>query len=58
MIQNQGDDLAYRQGTPVSVYLPSQALRILRSTPDQPVDVLEGEMTMPELDAAIAKAAG
>jgi spermidine/putrescine transport system ATP-binding protein len=42
LIQNQGDDLTYRQGTPVSVYLPSQALRILRSTPDQPVDVLEG----------------
>ncbi len=42
LIQNQGDDLTYRQGTPVSAYLPSQALRILRSTPDQPVDMLEG----------------
>ena len=43
LIQNQGDDVIYRQGTPVIVYLPSQALRILRSTPDHTVDVLEGD---------------
>jgi spermidine/putrescine transport system ATP-binding protein len=42
LIQNQGDDLAYRQGMPVSVHLPPRALRILRSGPDIPTD-LEAE---------------
>jgi hypothetical protein len=29
LIQNQGDDAPYRQGTPVSVVLPADALRVL-----------------------------
>ncbi len=42
LIQNQGEDLAYRQGTPLSVHLPPRALRILRSSPDESVDPSDG----------------
>ena len=29
MVPNQGGELSYEQGTPVSVFLPSEALRVL-----------------------------
>jgi hypothetical protein len=32
LLQNEGDDLPFEQGTPVTVALPPDALRILAST--------------------------
>jgi hypothetical protein len=29
LVQNQGDPVGYEQGTPVSVHLPEDALRVL-----------------------------
>jgi spermidine/putrescine transport system ATP-binding protein len=38
LIQNTGDELAYRQGDPVRVYLPAEALRVLTDTGTAPID--------------------
>ena len=36
MVPNQGGELPYEQGTPVSVFLPADALRILAAPPEIP----------------------
>jgi spermidine/putrescine transport system ATP-binding protein len=46
LVQNTGDELAYKQGDPVRVELPAEALRVLTDTGTAPID-----------EAAIAKAA-
>ncbi len=38
LVQNTGDELHYRQGDPVKVCLPAQALRVLTDTGTAPVD--------------------
>jgi spermidine/putrescine transport system ATP-binding protein len=45
-IQNQGEGLPYEQGTPVSVYLPVEALRVLidRSSFGESITAAEGEV--------------
>jgi spermidine/putrescine transport system ATP-binding protein len=48
LVQNQGDDLNFRQGMPVSVHLPARALRILRSGSELPVDPeADGQEALP-----------
>ena len=51
LVTNQGENLAYEQGSPVTVELPSEALRALRGsegdTADAPDKTGEGEATMP-----------
>src|SRR5206468_9543787 len=36
MIPNRGDDVTYEQGTPVTVFLPPDALRVLRTDKEVP----------------------
>lgn len=38
LVQNTGDELHYKQGDPVKVHLPAQALRVLTDTGTAPVD--------------------
>jgi spermidine/putrescine transport system ATP-binding protein len=38
LVQNTGDELAYRQGDPVRVHMPAEALRVLTDTGTAPVD--------------------
>ncbi len=38
LVQNTGDELAYRQGDPVKVYMPSEALRVLTDTGTAPLE--------------------
>jgi len=38
MVQNTGDELAHRQGDPVRVHLPAEALRVLTDTGTAPPD--------------------
>jgi spermidine/putrescine transport system ATP-binding protein len=38
LVQNTGDELHYKQGDPVKVHLPSEALRVLTDTGVAPVD--------------------
>ena len=38
LVQNTGDELAYRQGDPVQVYMPAEALRVLTDTGTAPID--------------------
>ncbi len=47
MIPNRGEALAYRQGTPVSVFLPPDALRVLRVTAQPPSEEEEDEAEAP-----------
>src|SRR5690348_11876081 len=47
LVQNTGDELAYRQGDPVKVYMPAEALRVLTDTGTAP---LEDD---PRADAAV-----
>jgi hypothetical protein len=37
-VQNTGDELAYKQGDPVRVELPAEALRVLTDTGTAPID--------------------
>jgi spermidine/putrescine transport system ATP-binding protein len=38
LVQNSGDELAYRQGDPVKAYLPAEALRVLTDTGTAPLE--------------------
>ena len=38
VVQNTGEDLEYRQGDPVRVYMPANALRVLTDTGTAPID--------------------
>jgi spermidine/putrescine transport system ATP-binding protein len=38
LVQNTGDELAYKQGDPVRVYMPAEALRVLTDTGTAPID--------------------
>jgi spermidine/putrescine transport system ATP-binding protein len=38
LIQNTGDELAYRQGDPVKAYMPAEALRVLTDTGTAPLE--------------------
>jgi spermidine/putrescine transport system ATP-binding protein len=38
LVQNTGDELAYRQGDPVKTYLPADALRVLTDTGTAPLE--------------------
>ena len=38
LVQNTGDELAYRQGDPVKAYLPAEALRVLTDTGTAPLE--------------------
>ena len=38
LVQNTGDELAYKQGDPVRVHLPADALRVLTDTGTAPID--------------------
>ena len=38
LIQNAGEDIPYRQGDAVKVYMPADALRVLTDTGTAPVD--------------------
>jgi spermidine/putrescine transport system ATP-binding protein len=38
LVQNTGDELAYRQGDPVKVYMPAEALRVLTDTGTAPLE--------------------
>ena len=38
LVQNTGDELAYKQGDPVRVHLPAEALRVLTDTGTAPID--------------------
>jgi spermidine/putrescine transport system ATP-binding protein len=38
LVQNTGDETAYRQGDPVQAYLPADALRVLRDTGTAPLE--------------------
>jgi spermidine/putrescine transport system ATP-binding protein len=38
LVQNTGDELAYKQGDPVRVELPAEALRVLTDTGTAPID--------------------
>ena len=38
LVQNTGEELTYKQGDPVRVYLPSEALRVLTDTGTAPID--------------------
>jgi spermidine/putrescine transport system ATP-binding protein len=38
LVQNTGDDLAYRQGDPVKAYMPAEALRVLTDTGTAPLE--------------------
>jgi spermidine/putrescine transport system ATP-binding protein len=38
LVQNTGDELAYRQGDPVKAYLPPEALRVLTDTGTAPLE--------------------
>ena len=38
LVQNTGDELAYRQGDPVRAYMPAEALRVLTDTGTAPLE--------------------
>jgi spermidine/putrescine transport system ATP-binding protein len=38
LVQNTGDELAYRQGDPVQAYMPAEALRVLTDTGTAPLE--------------------
>jgi spermidine/putrescine transport system ATP-binding protein len=38
LVQNTGDELAYRQGDPVKAYMPAEALRVLTDTGTAPLE--------------------
>ena len=38
LIQNAGEEIPYRQGDAVKVYMPAEALRVLTDTGTAPVD--------------------
>ena len=38
LVQNTGQELTYKQGDPVRVYMPSEALRVLTDTGTAPID--------------------
>jgi spermidine/putrescine transport system ATP-binding protein len=38
LVQNTGDELAYRQGDPVKAYMPPEALRVLTDTGTAPLE--------------------
>jgi spermidine/putrescine transport system ATP-binding protein len=38
LVQNTGEQLAYRQGDPVKAYLPAEALRVLTDTGTAPLE--------------------
>jgi spermidine/putrescine transport system ATP-binding protein len=38
LVQNTGEELTYKQGDPVRVYMPSEALRVLTDTGTAPID--------------------
>jgi spermidine/putrescine transport system ATP-binding protein len=38
LVQNTGEDLAYRQGDPVKAYMPAEALRVLTDTGTAPLE--------------------
>jgi spermidine/putrescine transport system ATP-binding protein len=38
LVQNTGDELTYRQGDPVKVYMPAEALRVLTDTGTAPLE--------------------
>jgi ABC-type Fe3+/spermidine/putrescine transport system ATPase subunit len=38
LVQNTGDELAYRQGDPVQAYMPPEALRVLADTGTAPLE--------------------
>ena len=38
LVQNTGEELTYKQGDPVRVYMPSEALRVLTDTGVAPID--------------------
>jgi len=37
-VQNTGQELSYKQGDPVRVYMPADALRVLTDTGTAPID--------------------
>ncbi len=51
LVQNTGDELAYKQGDPVRVHLPADALRVLTDTGTAPID----EDASPAVAAAAGK---
>ena len=51
LVQNTGDELAYKQGDPVRVHLPADALRVLTDTGTAPID----EDASPAIAAAAGK---
>jgi spermidine/putrescine transport system ATP-binding protein len=51
LVQNTGDELAYKQGDPVRVHLPAEALRVLTDTGTAPID----EDASPAVAAAAGK---
>ena len=56
-IANDGDADSYQQGTPVSVHIPADALRVLRgSAATAPADVADAGAAAPEAEAATATA--
>jgi spermidine/putrescine transport system ATP-binding protein len=63
LVQNTGDELAYRQGDPVKAYMPAEALRVLTDTgtapleddprahaPAQPVELVSEEASAPNVN--------
>jgi hypothetical protein len=38
LVQNDGSEVSYKQGDPVKVYMPVEALRVLTDTGTAPVD--------------------
>jgi spermidine/putrescine transport system ATP-binding protein len=52
LVQNTGDELAYKQGDPVRVHMPAEALRVLTDTGTAPID----EGAVPHSAAAAAPA--
>ena len=50
LVQNTGDELAYKQGDPVRAYMPAEALRVLTDTGTAPID--EGAVAAPAASTA------
>jgi spermidine/putrescine transport system ATP-binding protein len=52
LVQNTGEELTYRQGDPVKVYMPAEALRVLTDTGTAPLEDDERAKPQPSAPAA------